>query len=457
MKNTLNDKFYSINQSELDVTDLDVLKKIFVLTEELKTINRNKIDIAIKFLDQIISKNPLALKSDRQKTTNKQPSTMNRYIEIIFDNSGSMNNYINNKQKHIIAKNIFKDTIIPKLDLKNDQVVLRTLSSGCKSGLSVIKRLDNDKLKMINTIDSISCYGSTPLYYTIKDSIEACNNVKANEKFIFILTDGDDTCFESPESILGIDFLKIKDQLNLNTILVQFAIESSITKNNLTAFSQKIGATNVMVSSSEATNLNIIEKKLAKAFIQSGLSKGGFPHCEVKNPENRYKLNELKEYDPYFVQLLFQEKLISWNPSKTKSIASEQLMGLDFVYTLRFRNCLPESLVKQMVLQLVKPYIYSFDCIYWDFKERVWKYFDEIPKLDLLDNPDALLADNLDNLNLEYKEKESELFDKRTPYEVILLPLNDKYNDRFKLVEFEYDRNGPTISLHEGDIVEFKK
>jgi len=291
---------------------------------------------------------------------------MNRYIEIIFDNSGSMNNYINNKQKHIIAKNIFKDTIIPKLDLKNDHVILRTLSSSCRIGLSETKPLDNDKLKMINTIDSISCYGGTPLYYTIKDSIVECNNIKANEKFIFILTDGDDTCFESPESILGSDFLKIKEQLNLNTILVQFAIESSKTKNNLTAFSQKIGATNVIVSSSEANNLNIIEKKLTKAFIQSGLNKGGFPHCEVKNPENKYKLNDLIEFDPYSVQLLFQEKLISWNPSKTKSIASEQLMELDFLYTLRFRNCLSESLVKQMLLQLVKPYKYSFDCIYWD-------------------------------------------------------------------------------------------
>jgi len=457
MKNTLIDKFNSINQSEIDDFDKDALKKIFKLTEGLKTNDRSKIDIGIKILDKIIAKNPLALKLNRQKTTNKQTRTMNRYIEIIFDNSGSMNNYINNKQKHIIAKNIFKDTIIPKLDLKNDHVVLRTLSSDCKSGLSQTKRLDNDKIKMTNTIDSISCYGSTPLYYTIKDSIDECNNVKANEKFIFILTDGDDTCLISPESILGDDFLKIKDQLNLSTILVQFAIESSITKNNLTAFSQKIGATNVIVSSSEATNLNIIEKKLTKAFIQSGLNKGGFPHCEVENPENKYKLNELLEFDPYFVQLLFQEKLISWNPSKTKSIASEQLMELDFIYTLRFRNCLPESLVKQMLLQLVKPYIYSFDCIYWDFKERVWKYFDEIPKLDLVDNPESILADNNEKLNLENKQKQSELFDKKTPYVVKLLPLNDIYKDRFRLVKFEFAGSGSPIILQEGDIVEFKR
>jgi hypothetical protein len=49
MKNILNDKFYSINQSELDAMDLDVLKKIFKLTEDLKTNDRSKIDIAVEF------------------------------------------------------------------------------------------------------------------------------------------------------------------------------------------------------------------------------------------------------------------------------------------------------------------------------------------------------------------------------------------------------------------------
>ena len=146
---------------------------------------------------------------------------MKRYIEIIFDTSGSMKSSINGKSKHSIAKELFKEKIIPKLDLKTDDVYLRTLSSDCKTGLTIPKKLDNDKLKMSNTIDAITCYGSTPLYYTIKDSIDACEKSGANEKHIFILTDGDDTCYINPELILGKDFLKIKDQLNLNAILVE--------------------------------------------------------------------------------------------------------------------------------------------------------------------------------------------------------------------------------------------
>ena len=382
---------------------------------------------------------------------------MKRYIEIIFDNSGSMNDYINNIQKHIIAKNIFKNTIIPKLDLKNDHVVLRTLASGCERGVSKTIQLDHDKIKMINTIDSILCYGGTPLYYTIKDSIDACNNITANEKFIFILTDGDDTCRKSPYEILGNDFLKIKEQLNLNTILLQFAIQSSITINNLTSFGQKIGATNVIVSSSEATNLNIIEKKLKKAFIESGLNKTGFPHCEVKNPECKFKLVDLTEYDFNFIQFLYLEKLIRWNPLKIKSIDTVQLMELDFLYTLRFRNCLSESFVKQMLLQLDKPYIYSFDCIYWDFKERAWKYFPEIPDLKIIANPDALLADKeVDDLFYRDENKISENFNEGENYKVNLLEMNLKNNDRFNLVNYKYDMINQPIYLKEGDIVRFK-
>ena len=382
---------------------------------------------------------------------------MKRYIEVIFDDSGSMVTPINGEPKHIIAKRLFKEKIIPKLDLKTDNVYLRTLATGCGFGMSNANKLDNDISKMTEAIDSISCCKSTPLYYTIKDSIDACEKSGADEKHIFILTDGDDTCYINPESILGKDFLKVKDQLNLNTILVQFAIESSITKNNLTAFSQKIGATNVIISSNDIKDFNIIDKKITKALIKSGLNSTiEFPYCEVLNEDSIYKLGELADFDFYLVQLLYQEKLLSWKPTLKKWLNARQLMELEFLYTLRFKNSIHEGQVKQMLSQLQKPFIYSFDCIYWDFKDRVWKYFDEIPKLDLVDNPEALLADNPVDLNLEHKQKQSELFDKDITYEVELLPLNDIRSDKFKLVEIKYERNTLPVSLSVGDIVVFK-
>ena len=451
MKNILKDKYNSINQSEIDTVDLAALKKLFVLTDNLKTNDRNKIDTAIKILDKIISKNPHALIKSKQNSIK-----MKRYIEVIFDDSGSMDSHINGEPKHIIAKRLFKEKIIPKLDLKTDIVYLRTLANGCGIGMSIANKLDNDIAKMTEAIESISCYKSTPLYYTIKDSIDACEKSGADEKHIFILTDGDDTCYINPESILGNDFLKIKDQLNLNTILVQFAIESSITKNNLTAFSQKIGATNVIISSNDTNDFDIIDKKISKAFIQSGLDKKGkFPHCNTNDLVEFYQLGKCTEYDYYLIELLYEEKLLSWKPSLKKWIDNSQKMELDFLYTLRFKNCLPESQVKQMLFQLKKPYRYSFDCIYWDFKERVWKYFNEIPKLDLVDNPEAINEDFPKENRFDDIDKQSEPFYDNNIYLVEQRP--DLFNDTFYLKKYNYDCNKQPIILIKDDFVRFKK
>jgi hypothetical protein len=321
---------------------------------------------------------------------------MKRYIEIIFDDSISMEGIVNGEEKHLTAKKIIKNQILPKLDLKYDKIFLRTLSSKCWIGYSKTIEFENNNYQnIIDTIDSIKCEKSTPLYHTIKDSINACKNSGFSENHIFILTDGDDNCQKNPEDILGKDFLKIKQQLNLNTILVQFAIESDITKNNLTALGQKIGATNVSLSSADLKDFKIVENKITKAIIKSSLNKDGIlPHCEVDDNKNSIQLSSLEKYDFFLVQLLHQEKLLSWKPALSKRLNEKQLVELEFLYTLRFKNNLPESQVKVMLLNLNKPYVYSFDCIYWDFQNRLWKYFTETPELKIIDNPDALKADN---------------------------------------------------------------
>jgi hypothetical protein len=249
---------------------------------------------------------------------------MKKYIEIIFDDSGSMNETVNGEPKHITAKRIIKEQIIPKLDFKNSEVYLRTLSQDCKIGFSKVIKLSGTIQRINNEIDNIFCTKSTPLYYTIKDSIDACKNSGFSESHIFILTDGDDTCSASPEQILGNDFLKIKNQLNLNTILVQFVIESDITKNNLTALGQKIGATNVVINTKDLKNIKVLDQKLSKSFIKSGLNKAiPFPHCQVEM-KNDISMAELTEYDFYLVQLLYQEKFLSWKPTLKKKLNSEQ-------------------------------------------------------------------------------------------------------------------------------------
>ena len=121
---------------------------------------------------------------------------MKRYIEIVYDNSGSMNDRVGNKKKYEIAQELFEKDILPSIGLRGDQVVLRLLRNGSEDSISIAETLPNQRNLMLNRIKGINHDQSTPLFYTVFDSVEACRNVRADEYLIFVLTDGDDTRFE---------------------------------------------------------------------------------------------------------------------------------------------------------------------------------------------------------------------------------------------------------------------
>jgi hypothetical protein len=457
----LKKKFESIDQSQLNQSQKEILSKIKTATKDFTITDEKALQKVDGALDNIIAKlksnNPQAIKGEPKK---KEPNQkiMEKYIEIIFDDSASMNSLLNGELKHITAKNIIKEQIIPKIDFKNSEVYLRTLSQDCRTGFSKAIKLSGTIQRINDEIDNIHCDKSTPLYYTIKDSIDACKNSGFSESHIFILTDGDDTCSKNPEQILGIDFLKIKNQINLNTILVQFVIESNITKNNLTALSQKIGATNVVIDTKDLKNKVALDHKITKSFIKTGLNKEiPFPHCQVEI-KNDISLAELTEYDFYLVQLLHQEKFLSWKPTLKKKLNSEQMAELDFLYSLRFKNNLPEAQVRLMLSSLQKPYIYSFNCMYWDFNERVWKYFEKLPDLTILDNPDAINQDITFDSLTELKDEIEPLFIEDKIYMVEKIK-----DDLFTMINKNHTELNDVmckpliIKLNNGDFVMFGK
>ena len=119
---------------------------------------------------------------------------MKRYIEIVYDNSGSMNDTVGNKRKYEIAQELFEKDILPSIGLRGDQVVLRLLRKSCENTVSNAETLPNQRNLMLNRIKGINHDQGTPLFYTVFDSVEACRNVNADQHLIFVLTDGDDTC-----------------------------------------------------------------------------------------------------------------------------------------------------------------------------------------------------------------------------------------------------------------------
>jgi hypothetical protein len=119
---------------------------------------------------------------------------MKRYIEIVYDNSGSMNDRIGSKKKYEIAQELFEKDILPSIGLRGDHVVLRLLRNDCRESKSFPEILPNQRNLMLNRIKRIDHDQSTPLFYTVFDSVEACRNTRADEYLVFVLTDGDDTC-----------------------------------------------------------------------------------------------------------------------------------------------------------------------------------------------------------------------------------------------------------------------
>ena len=349
---------------------------------------------------------------------------MSRYIEIIFDNSGSMCDRIQGKYKYDLAKNLFMENIYPIIGIKGDKVVLRTFRNSCtdKSRVEILK----DKWEIEQKIMNIDDFNNlNPLYLTLKDSLNTCNKSKKKDKFIFILTDGDDNCSSTLEKTLTPEELKIKDEINLDILLVQFAVDSDNSQNNLTAFSQVIGATNVIINSKQANDNFVVKNKMDKVLINSGLNRkySSLPHCfdVIKGEDIEWwTLEFLNTYDFYLTEILYKEGLLSWKPDKNTLVTPTMEGELEFLYSLRFMNNLSEAMVKQMLSKLQKPYKYSFDCIYWDFKERTWKYHREVPNVNIVPNPGSLEADNSGIENIHHIDipESKEKFEEGQTYEV---------------------------------------
>lgn len=381
---------------------------------------------------------------------------MSRYIEIIFDDSGSMTTYIDGKPKYDIAKQMFNDNVLPQLGKKGDELILRTLRKGCDGISKETQFFSKNKLKdAINGIHDF--YNNTPLYLTLADSIKACSKSDKVEKFIFVLTDGDDNCYKPLNEILTPKLLKEKEKINTEIILVQFAVNSKISQNNLNALSQRIGAKNVVISGKDTRNAKTVKSKLGKAFINTGMdTDGNLEHCFDELPDDNYKLDfkilELLDgIDFYLVELLYQEKLLSWKPIFKKHITKTQFAELDFLYTLRFRNSLPETLVKQMLSQLKKPYKYTHDCIFWDFKLRKWRYYEKPEEIHVLPNPEARDDDNQFTEKLE-EENDLQTFNRQKIYRI-------EYHEEigeFIIKENQYDCMG-VKEINTGDCIKFTK
>jgi len=392
-----------------------------------------------------------------------------RYIEIVFDDSSSMKGYLNGEPKHAIAKRLFDQQILLSIALPENTIVLRLLRDNC-NGTSYAQSLNNDYKSLSNAINGIDRFDKgTPLYYTIKDSIVACKNIIADEHRIFVLTDGGDTCNVAMDQIISKEDLKYIKQYNVNTLLVQFAIQNNVTANNLSGFAQYIGGTSVSIGSGNNTSFADMASALGKAIISTGMaSDKPLPHCfENADGDNISWADASKQgVSLHWATLLFKEGLLSWDPNLRSHILPLQWKELWFLHTIFNVSAIRMPLGKAMLSKLIKPYYYSHDCIYWDFVKARWQYFPTIPEIKQQidesvhwqDSPRETLYPTKGYIRHQenYQENEYYLVERNMPNRNWESPLLDYQKVEFTLnpiIEIE-DTKKP-ITLKEGDIVVF--
>ena len=385
---------------------------------------------------------------------------MKRYIEIVMDNSGSMlSNLTATQSRMAVAKELFKKEVFPQLS-PDDSVCIRTLRGHC-SGTSVARRTAYNMLEQ--TIDSIRPeLGCTPLFNTVKDAVQACKTAPAAEKIIFVLTDGDDTCSVDSTNFFTPDELKYIRTLNV--VLMQFAVDSTTTRNNLKWFASGMGAQTFSVGVTGRTDFSTMRADLRSGLGNAGIIRGGVAVNPNPVPDYSLTWEELQNRGILFYQaeLLHNESFLSWKPALGLKLDGKQWSELLFLWSLRFGNGLPVEIIRTMLSGLQKPYTYSQSGVYWDFEKTRWIAPEPKP-LQRLPNPEAEKED-LPERNRAYREV-MDAYEENEYYEVEMVRQeNLAGTPGYKLVKWNPQTEMKVVpnkikskKLKEGDIVQFVK
>jgi hypothetical protein len=386
---------------------------------------------------------------------------MKRYIEIIFDDSISMQSSIGNSKKYEIAKRIFKDSVLPFINFNTDNVALRLLRGGCE-GRSHPKRIDHLH-DLILAIENILHFdNTTPLFLTIKDAINTCHKVSASygQMHLFVLTDGEDNCSSRMEDVFSQSELD-SIGINLDVLIVQFGVEDDVQANNLSAFSNYIGATTVQVKHDQLRNYNLIKDQLRRDLSKTSLNNDfRLAHCFDESMSQTITWDEVENqgYLRYWAGILYMEGFIEWDPANMNVLKENEVRELKFLCALRFKSDLPSELMKRMFIQLESPYYYCLDQIYWDFSDAKWKYFPEKPSLRIIENQSRFNEISLDNAT-NFESNRQDYFDSgykeysEAGFYRVMRQSGD-YNSVYWLKETDHQK--PKAVLSEGDIIVFR-
>ena len=395
---------------------------------------------------------------------------MKRYIEIIFDDSGSMAEWHSSGvPKYEVAKEILRNTILPLLHPTDDVAVRLLRSAACDR---VVRNVDpvpvfaGQSHPLRDAIDSIHQFTKfTPLYLTLRDALDECSKLRRIGNYadfkVFVLTDGGDTCSDDLYDLISpAEIQKWKVEFpSLDPVLVQFQVGSSITRSNLSQAILALGGRSVQANDASSKTINSVIKSLRASGFDAT---GKLPPCLESNPHARHTTwVELASSSLFFhqAQLLYDSSLLSFKPEFGKHLTHDELVEFKFLHALAFVSQLPLSLVRSMIAQLERPLLYTHDCIRWEFATAKWVYIDYPEEHDFIADPDARHADGLKserhNFDVDFRfdnQNDNQFFAPDTPYIVT------RTRTGFKLVHLRLGEmvNGRQAVLRPGRQVVFK-
>lgn len=386
------------------------------------------------------------------------------YFEIVFDDSGSMNDPLAGSTRLEVAKELFEKDIFSLID-SNTDVAVRLLRDDC-NGYSVYQGFGNKKDLCLEYIKSIQPKGRTPLFNTMKDALATTLNSGANEKTIFVLTDGGDNCGKSISDVLTNEELKYFKQINV--ILAQFTVSDGGDVNQLSHLANTIGAKTFNFASGAGASIASIRTELKTALNVVGMNKNEpLRHCFEELPGD---LVYWKEIESMGIQLhqarvLYDEHFLSWKPEYPMRVNPLQLAELKFLFGIRFKTGIGVEMMRTMLSQLVKPYYYNSNCIYWHFEEARWKYFPQPApivvekvvekEVEKIVEVEVYRNDQRNNSKRYYKEEYYRVDDLGFDSNSIAYNFNPDEENYFKLSPCDVSKK--VIRVREGDVLKYVK
>ena len=384
------------------------------------------------------------------------------YFEIVFDDSTSMNDPLAGLTRLEVAKQLFEKEIFPLID-NNTEVAVRLLRNYC-GGQSEYHNFGTKRLDCLQFIRDICATKGTPLFNTMKDALETTLNSGAVEKTIFVLTDGEDTCDVSIEKVLTANDLKYFKQINV--ILAQFAVNRSYAVNQLSHLANTLGAKTFNFASGSGASIASIRTELKTALNVVGMNRNEpLRHCYEELPGDLvyWKDIEAMGIQLHQARVLYDEHFLSWKPEYPMRVNPSQLAELKFLYGIRFKSGIGVEMMRTMLSQLVKPYYYNSNCIYWHFEEARWKYFPQPAPIVVEPKRNEDFDINPYSRSVFHEDAE---YEKDNLYKVVTVGYNSKNyktNNMVSMVDephYTLEKCEPykkTVKITEGDILKYVK